>query len=117
MIVAHGQHFLLALGEPLVASVGLALGTVPVATGVVRDGLMAAVRALIAMSAERSRAAACDGLEHLKLRPGQRVIFPEPAACGPDHIGHLEGRPRHPCRSSCVVRSVSWSSGLIAACR
>src|SRR5260370_39128042 len=107
MIVAHRQQFLLALGEPLFASVGLALGTVPVTTRVVGDGLIAAVGALIAMSPERSRAAACDGGEHLRLWPCQRVTFSKPAACCTDHIGHLEGRPRHPCRSSCVVRSVS----------
>src|SRR5260370_7020440 len=117
VIVAHRQQFLLALGEPLFASVGLALGTVPVTTRIVGDGLMAAVGALIAMSAERSGAAAGDSIEHLPLRPCHRVFFPEPAACCTDHIGYLEGRPRHPCRSSCVVRSVSWSSGLIAACR
>src|SRR5216683_1227923 len=81
MIVVHGQQFLLALGEPLVASVGLALGTVPVTTRGVGDGLIAAVGTLIAMSAERSCAAACDGVEHLKLRPGKRVMFMEPAAC------------------------------------
>jgi hypothetical protein len=35
VIVAHRQQFLLALGEPLFASVGLALGAVPVTTRVV----------------------------------------------------------------------------------
>jgi hypothetical protein len=34
MDVADGQQFFAALGKPLVASVGLALGTVPVTAGV-----------------------------------------------------------------------------------
>ena len=53
MIVAYGQQFLLALGEPLVASVGLALGAVPGTAGVERDGLMAALATAIQMTAER----------------------------------------------------------------
>jgi len=71
MEVADGQQFLLALREPLIASVGLTLGTVPVAARVVGDGLMTATRALIAMATERGRAAPCDGIEYLDLGPGQ----------------------------------------------
>src|SRR5216683_2742349 len=88
MIVTHRQQFLLALGEPLVA-----------------------------MTAERSGAVTGDSIEHLRLRPGQRRAFAEPAACLADHIGHLEGWTCHLCCCSCAVRSVSWSSGLMAACR
>src|SRR2546426_623087 len=58
--VADGQQVLLALAEPLVASIGLTLGTVPVATRVVGDSLMTAARALIAMATERGGAAPCD---------------------------------------------------------
>jgi hypothetical protein len=54
---------------------------------IVGDGLIAAGRTPIAMSAERSCAAACDGVEHLKLRPGKRVMFMEPAACCTEGAG------------------------------
>jgi hypothetical protein len=70
MIVADGQQFLLPLPKPLVARSGLTLGAVPVAAGVIRDGLVPAVYARIAMTAEGSGAAARDGIEHLALRPG-----------------------------------------------
>ena len=42
MDVRTGSSSLAAIGEPLVASVGLALWAMAVAAGVVRDGLMAA---------------------------------------------------------------------------
>jgi predicted metal-dependent hydrolase len=42
---------------------------------------MAAVGALIAMTAERGGAATGDGGEHLRLRPCQRRTFSIPAAC------------------------------------
>ena len=119
VIVTHGQKFLLPPHEPPVAGVGLALRAVPVAAGVIGDGLMAATGALIAMSAQRSRAAACDRVEHLVLRPGQRCArpFAEPVACDADHVGHLEGWPRHLCRPSLSVPSEIRSSGLMAACK
>jgi hypothetical protein len=57
--------------EPLGTSVPLALWAVPVATRVIRDGLMSASDALIAMSAQSRSAAAHDGIEHLAMRPGK----------------------------------------------
>jgi hypothetical protein len=60
VVVADRQQLLLPLREPLIASASLALGTVPVATGVIGDSLMSAARTLIAMTAECRRAAACD---------------------------------------------------------
>ncbi len=80
---------------------------------------MAAVRALISMSTECRGAATRDGIEHLRLWPGQgrAIAFPESVPCLADHIGHLQGWPRHPCRSSGAVRNVSWSRELMAACR
>jgi len=70
MIVADSQQFLLSLGQPLIACTGLALGAVPVAAGVIRDGLMSAAHARIAMTTEHSGTAASDRIEHLTLRPG-----------------------------------------------
>src|SRR5579871_5431697 len=47
-----GGEFLLSCAQPLLTRVGLALRTMAVAAGVVRDRLIAAANALIAMSAE-----------------------------------------------------------------
>ena len=62
--IAHREQFLLPGAQPLLACIGLALWAVAVSAGVVRDGLMAAADALIAMSAECGGAAALDGPEH-----------------------------------------------------
>jgi len=70
VVVADGQQFQLSLGQPLIACTGLAFRAVPVAAGVIRDGLMSAVGAGIAMTTERSGTAASDRIEHLALRPG-----------------------------------------------
>jgi hypothetical protein len=67
MKVADAEQFFGASREPLVASVGLALWAVPVATGEEGDGAMAASGALIEMTAERRRTAAPDGPQHLEL--------------------------------------------------
>ena len=61
--VRHGQQFGRARCQPFCARVPLALGAVPVAAGVERDGLMAAADALIAMTAQCRGAAADDGIE------------------------------------------------------
>jgi len=53
-----------------IAHTGLAPGTMSITAGVVRDGLMYAVGALVAMAAEGSGTAAQDGIEHRALRPG-----------------------------------------------
>ena len=119
VVVADGQQFLLSLGQPLIASTGLAFRAVPVAAGVIRDGLMSAARARIAMTTERSGTAASDRIEHLALRPGQRSAVPLPEAVATDanYVGHLEGRPAHRFLSCCSVRSAICSSGLMAAWR
>jgi hypothetical protein len=39
MHVVHRQQFLIAIGEPLIASIGLAPGTMPRTAGVKRGGL------------------------------------------------------------------------------
>ena len=46
MKVANRQQFLLALLKPTVARSGLTLGAVPVAAGVIRDGLVPAATAV-----------------------------------------------------------------------
>ena len=69
--VMDGRAKMLAFAKPLIASIALALSAMPVATRVVRDSLMAAACALISMSTECSGAATRDGIEHLRLWPGQ----------------------------------------------
>ena len=97
MHVVDRQQFLAARGEPLVASVGLALRTMPGAAGVERDGLMAALATAIQMAAERCRAAVLDGEEHAEMQPRQPgpVLLDEAVAMRADDIGHLERWPVH----------------------
>jgi hypothetical protein len=71
MEVRHRQQLRATRVEPLGACVSLALGAVPVTAGVVRDGLMTAAIAQIAMTAQSRSAAAGDGVEHLTMLPGQ----------------------------------------------
>ena len=59
--IAGGQQFPFPRLEPAHAGVALAPWAMPVATRVVRDGSMSAVRTLIAMSTQRGGAAARDG--------------------------------------------------------
>ena len=117
MKVADRQQFLLALPNPLVARSGLTLGAVPVAAGVIRDGLVAAVYAGVAMTAEGGGAAARDGIEHLALRPGQGSAVPlsKAVACNTNDVGHLEGWPAHLFLSLSTAGSAICSSGLTAA--
>ena len=63
--VAHRQHFGLPLGDPAVAGRGLALGTMAIAAGVIGDGLMPALGALVAMAAQSGGAATLDGVAAL----------------------------------------------------
>ena len=97
MIVVHRQEFLLPLVQPLLPRIGLTLRTMPVPARVIRDGLISAAPALVAVPAECRRAAAHDGREHFDLRPSQRlaIAFQELAAGSADDIGHLPGWPRH----------------------
>src|SRR5271170_4353582 len=103
MIVADGQQFLLSLRQPLIARADLAFRAVPVAAGVIRDGLMSAAQARIAMTTERSGTAAHDRIHHLALRPGQRgaVLLPEAVTTDANDVGHLEGRSAHRFLSPC----------------
>ena len=51
--IGDAEQFLFSRGQPALTRLGLALGTVPVAAGVIRDGLMAALRTSIDVTAER----------------------------------------------------------------
>jgi hypothetical protein len=69
----------------------------PHKAGVVRDGLMPAAVALIAMAAECRCAAALDCPEHFELCPRHRIMiaFDESVSCAADNVGHLPGWPCH----------------------
>src|SRR5271156_1320855 len=106
--------------EPAKARVALALGTVPAAARVVRDGGMSAVHALIAMSTQRSGAATRDGQQHLF------VLSVDPLATAlneglpgtTNDVGHLQRRQVHAlCVGSPFPRMGSASSGLPVALR
>ena len=86
---------------------------------------MAAVDALIAMTAQCRGAATDDGVEHLAMRPRKMrlLLFPEAVARSTDDVGHLEGGPAHRFinllerfTSSELDNSIA-SSGLGIACR
>src|ERR1017187_1974908 len=76
MYVGDWKQFFAAFGQPLVARVGLALGTVPVAAGVERDGLMAASGTAIQVATERGRAAKLDGVQYAQMEPRQPGSVP-----------------------------------------
>src|SRR5580700_11013095 len=125
MDVVHRQQFPAASGEPLIASVGLALGAVPGAAGVERDGLMATLAAAIQMTAQGSRAAVLDGEKYAEMEPGQPgpALLDETVAMRADDIGHLERWRLHLLDNlrdrftwSRLV-SLAWSSGVPAARR
>ena len=95
--VAGGQQLPFPRLKPALAGVALASGAMPVATRVVRDGSMSAVRALIAMSTQRGGAATRDGLQHffvLAVDP-PATAFNEGLSCTANDIGHLQRRPVH----------------------
>src|ERR1700678_1824005 len=69
MHVAGGQQFPLPSLEPAQAGVALAPWAMPVTARVVGDGSMSAVRALIAMSAQRGGSAARNSQQHLWCCP------------------------------------------------
>jgi hypothetical protein len=61
MEIGHGEQVLLAPRQPALARLSLTLRAVPVATGVIGDGLEIASRAGVQMASERSRATCGDG--------------------------------------------------------
>src|SRR6266496_3323083 len=95
MEVAGGQEFALAGRQPTLARLRLALGAVPISARVVRDSLMIAVRAGIAMTTQRCGAAAQNRpkrFELLKTKTGS-IPIQEAIAVRAKNVGHLEGRP------------------------
>ena len=65
--IADIQQLLFSRGEPVLACLRLALGAMPIAAGVIRDGLVSATRTRIEMAAQCRRAAAGDSPQHIQL--------------------------------------------------
>jgi hypothetical protein len=85
--VAGSEKLALASCEPVFARLRLALWTVPVPAGVIRDCLVTALRTGIDMAAQRSRAAALNGakgFELLKVKASSIPIQEAVALCTGD---------------------------------
>ena len=96
MEIRQIEQFSLSGCNPALASLCLTLRSVPVPAGIIRDGLMTALRTLIDVAAQRRRAAASDRAQHTQLlivQPG--VLFNEAITLLAEYIGHLHGRPAH----------------------
>jgi len=65
--VRNFEEFPFARGEPALASLCLTLRAVPVPAGIIRDGLMTALGALIDVSSQGRCAAAGDCPQHAQL--------------------------------------------------
>jgi len=98
MEVGDAEQFLLARRKPALTCLGLALlGTVPVATGVIRDGRMTAARTAIHMTAKRCGAATAQRPKNGQLlvaQPGS-VLFDEAIPLRAEQVGHLHGGTAH----------------------
>ena len=78
VVVAYRQEFLLPLMQPLLPGIGLTLRAVPITARVVRDGLITAAQALVAVPA--TRAAPADGLASVH---SMLIVVVLPAPLGP----------------------------------
>ena len=77
MKVRHAEQFLLALIESALTRLRLALVAVPVAAGVIGDGLLTTLRASIHVPAQRCCAAVLHGAQHTQLliaEPGSILL-------------------------------------------
>ena len=97
MSIGRRQKFGASCGQPTIARLVLALRAVPIATGVIRDGSMAAGRALVQMAAQCHGTASLDGNQDLQVKPCEprRRMIPEPVSRGGYDIGQLQEWPRH----------------------
>src|SRR5215472_3008405 len=111
MSIGNREQFRASRRQPAVARLALALRAVPVPARVIRDGLMAAGRALVEMTAHRDGTASLDGDEHFEVQPGKpsrRMIDQSVTRCGYD-VGQLQERPLH------SILCESDESGLAAS--
>ena len=94
--IRHVEQVALACVEPALPRLRLTLRTVPIATRVIGDGLMAAGATRVDVPAERGGATARDRAEHRSLLHAQpRMLLDEGVALRVEDIGHLHRRPAH----------------------
>ncbi len=74
--VTHWQEFSLACRQPSGLGQGLALGTMPIAAGVVDGALVVAGITLLQMATQVGSATDLDGVHHFELRKGQGMGLP-----------------------------------------
>ena len=97
MEIAGVEEIVLPCCDPALTSLRLTLGAVAIATRVVRDGLITAARALIAMATQGGGAAALNGTQGFELLKVEARSIPlqEAIALHAQDVGHLEGGPSH----------------------
>jgi hypothetical protein len=94
--IRHVEPIALARVEPALPRLCLTLRTVPVATRVIGDGLMAAGVTPIEMAPEGGRATARDRAEDRSLLHAQPwMLLDEGVTLRVEDIGHLHRRPAH----------------------
>lgn len=98
MKIGDRKEFLATLLKPLLFGHGLALGTMPVSTGVIADRLVTTVVALIEMATQKSGATNLDGVHHLPLFGAENTseLLVESFSVSPKDVRHL--------------RTVTWHS-------
>jgi hypothetical protein len=95
--IRYAEHFPLTRSEPALARLCLALRTVAVTTGVIGDGLMAALGTGIEMATQRRRAATGDRSQHCQLLEAQprSILVQKAGLVRAKNIGHLHGGAAH----------------------
>src|SRR5262249_23503845 len=88
--VTHRKHFSLSFCDPAVACGCLTLGAMAIAAGVIGDGLMSTLGALVAMAAEHGGAATPYSVQHFDMRPVQPAptFFDEAGAAEATNCSH-----------------------------
>ncbi len=113
--VRHWQEVVLARLEPLAATGGLALGTMPVGTAVVGDLDVAALGACLDVPTEGGSSAVSDRSQNTPLGQRRRDAhgLQEFLAVGSDDVGHLQlwFRLLHGGASGNVGEQVEWGPG------
>ena len=95
MEVGHRQEVCQTRSEPASSGQRLALRTVAIATGVVRDALVTARVTLVHMTAEHTGAADFDGPHYPVLLWRQRLDAAEVGPVPAEDVGQLERWPGH----------------------
>ena len=97
MEILNGKKILTAGLDPFFFAQGLAFGAVPVPAGVIRYLQMAAVVALILMTAEGSGSAGLDGVHDPQMIAGQPMGFSISRSVLTEDVRHLKAaRCSHP---------------------